>query len=264
MVIDMGALLENPSMKDKVSPEEWTRRTDLAACFRLIDHFQLNSSPGNHITARVPGEPDHFLINPGGRMFSEITASCLVKIDFDGNILQDEADAPTGIVNPAGHIIHSAIYMARKDANCVFHLHTVPGIAVSTRKGGFQYYCQESLRLYKRIGYHPYEGIARDMTERDRMAAELGDENFALVLNNHGSLVVGRTVGEAFTLTLSFEKACAIQIAAESGGHDTMLPSEETCEATHRLTTAKNFPGSDAAFPSYRRIVDAYYPSYLT
>jgi len=262
MNVDLGARLNDASMKEKVSEAEWQARCDLAACYRLVDHFGYNSGAANHITARVPDEPDHFLINPGLRLFGEITASCLVKIDMDGNIKQD--DAPTGIVNPAGHIIHSAIYMARQDAACVFHLHTVPGIAVSTRKGGFQYYCQESLRLYKRIGYHPYEGIARDMTERDRMAAELGDENFALVLNNHGSLVVGRTVGEAFTLTLSFEKACAIQIAAESGGHDTMLPSEETCEATHRLTIAKNFPGSDAAWPSYRRIVDAYYPSYLT
>jgi ribulose-5-phosphate 4-epimerase/fuculose-1-phosphate aldolase len=260
MIIDMGARLPNNSLKGKVSAEEWERRVELAACFRLVSHFGLNTAPDNHITARVPGEPDHFLINPGKRMFSEVTASNLVKIDLDGNIL---SDAPTGIVNPAGYIIHGAVMRARSDVNCAVHLHTVPGVAVAAQKKGLQFYCQESMRFYGRIGFHEYEGISKDLDEQDRIAHDLAD-NFVMIMRNHGTLVVGRTVAEAFNFTVSFEKSCAIQIAAQASGEELTIPSDEICEKTANHRGRMNRPQGADQWESYIRIADACYPSYAT
>jgi ribulose-5-phosphate 4-epimerase/fuculose-1-phosphate aldolase len=261
MNVDLGARLNDASMKEKVSEAEWQARCDLAACYRLVDHFGYNSGAANHITARVPDEPDHFLINPGLRLFGEITASCLVKIDMDGNIKQD--DAPTGIVNPAGHVIHSAVLMARPEINCVVHLHTIPGVTVSSLKEGLKFYCQESFRFYGRVGYHDYEGIARDFDERDRLAADLGDDNNCLVLRNHGSLVVGRSIPEAFTLTMSFEKACAVQIAARQTGQELVEVPHEVAEKTSKHRASRNLPIGEPAWVCWKRMADAYYPSYM-
>src|SRR5262249_24345369 len=144
MTVDMGARVQFPSLKGQVSPEEWDAREQLAACFRLVEHFGYNGTINNHISARVPGEPEHFLINPGGYLFSEVCASSLVKVRLDGTIL---SPAPTGIVNPAGYVIHSAIMAARPDVACAIHLHTVPGVAVSAQKEGLKFYCQESMRF---------------------------------------------------------------------------------------------------------------------
>src|SRR5690606_30401015 len=145
---------------------------ELAALYRLIDHYGFASTTANHMTARVPGEPNNFLINPRGYLFAEICASSLVKIDIDGNIL---SEAPTGIVNPAGYNIHSAVMAARPDVNCAVHLHTVPGTAVSALKDGLEFLCQESMRFYGSIGFHDYEGIARQSDERERLARDLGN-----------------------------------------------------------------------------------------
>lgn len=258
MHVDLGARLDHPSMKDKVSKEEWQTRLDLAAFYRLADHFGYAKTPANHVTARVPGEPDHFLINPGGRLFAEITASSLVKIDMEGNIL---STAPTGIVNPAGYVIHSAVLMARPDINCVAHLHTVPGMAVAAQKNGFKFLCQESLRFYGRLGYHEYEGVARDLDERDRLKADLA-ENDVLVLQNHGSLVTGGSIGETFTRTMSWETSCQVQATAQSSGEELIVPSEAACKRTYANSRRTNRPQSDS-WQAYRRIVDAYYPSYV-
>lgn len=260
MYIDMGARLPNKSLKDSVSPEEWETRVNLAACFRLIAHYGYNTAPDNHITARVPGEPDHFLINPGKRMFTEVTASNLVKIALDGTIV---GEAPTGIINPAGYIIHGAVMGARADVNCVVHLHTVPGVAVAAQKKGLQFYCQESMRFYNNVGFHEYEGISKDLDEQERLAHDLAD-NFVLILRNHGSLVVGRTIAEAFVLTLAFEKSCTIQMAAQASGEELVIPSKEVCEQTANHRGRLNRPMGGDAWESYRRIADAYYPSYAS
>ena len=259
MTVDMGARVHFKSLKGVVSPEEWEARENMAASFRMIEHFGYNGTINNHISARVPGEPDHFLINPGGYLFSEVCASSLVKVHLDGRIL---SEAPTGIVNPAGYVIHSAIMSGRRDVNCAIHLHTVPGVAVSTQKDGLKFYCQESMRFYGKIGYHDYEGISRDSSERDAIQRDLGD-NIVLMLRNHGTIVCGGSIAEAFTWTVNFERSCEIQVAAESAGRDIIIPSPEMCEQTREQTRAGNQPTGDKAWNAYRRIADAYYPSYL-
>jgi ribulose-5-phosphate 4-epimerase/fuculose-1-phosphate aldolase len=256
---DMGAMVEFKSLRDQVSPQEWEARLELAACYRLVAHFGFTEGTNNHMTLRVPGEPTHFLINPAGYLFSEICASSLVKIDLDGTVL---SEAPTGIVNPAGYVIHSAVLGARPDVNSVVHLHTVPGVAVSTRKGGLKFYCQESMRFYGRVGYHDYEGISRDTDEREGLSRDLAD-NIVLMLRNHGTLVVGGSVAEAFNLTMSFERSCQIQIAAESTGEELVHPSDEICRSTLVQTRQTNRPTGDRAWAAYRRIADFHYPSYI-
>ncbi len=255
---DMGAKVSFKPLKGAVSPEEWETRLQLAALYRLIDHYGYCSTTANHITARVPGEPRNFLINPAGYMFGEICASSLVKIDLDGNIL---SEAPTGIVNPAGYNIHSAVMANRPDVNCAVHLHTIHGVAVSALKDGLQFLCQESMRFYGRIGFHDYEGVARAVDERTRLANDLAD-NFALVLRNHGSVIVGRTIAEAFTLTLAYERSCEIQISAQSSGAQIVAPPQEVCERTSNHRDARNTPVGGEAWNAYRRIVDFHYPSY--
>ena len=255
---DMGNNVSFRSLKDEVSREEWEARLALAACYRLVDHFGYNVTPANHITARIPSEPEHFLINPGGYLFGEICASSLVKIDINGNIL---SEAPTGIVNPAGYVIHSAVLNARPDVNCVVHLHTVPGIAVSAQKHGLKFLCQESLRFYGRIGFHEYEGVARETSECERLSHDLGD-NLVLILRNHGSLVVGRTVAEAFNLTMNYERSCEVQLAVQSSNDELVLPPQDVCQKAANHRDARNVPVGDAAWKAYRRIADLYYPSY--
>ncbi|HWG05077.1 MAG TPA: class II aldolase/adducin family protein [Beijerinckiaceae bacterium] len=257
---DMGDGVQFKSLRDEVSPQEWEARKELAACYRLVAHFGFNDSISNHMTLRVPGEPDHFLINPGGYLFSEICASSLVKIDLDGNVL---SEAPTGIVNPAGYVIHSAVLGARPDANSVIHLHTVPGVTISSRKDGLKFYCQESMRFYGRVGYHDYEGIARDTDEREGLARDLGKDNIVLMLRNHGTLVVGSSVAEAFTWTMSLERSCQIQIAAEGTGKELVHPSEEICRTTLEQTRNSNRPTGDKAWAAFRRLADFHYPSYI-
>lgn len=260
MHIDMGARLSGKSLKGKVSAEEWEARAQLAACYRLVAHYELNTAPDNHLTARVPGEPDHFLINPGKRMFSEITASSLVKISLDGKVL---SEAPDGIINPAGYLIHSAVLGARPDVMAVVHLHTVAGIAVASQEQGLQHYCQESTRFWGRIGVHEYEGITREADEQPRLVRDLG-ENFVLLLRNHGTIVVGRSIAEAFFLTVQFEKSCEVQLRVQMAGAPATLPSEEVLEQTVNHRGRLNRPMGDAAWECYRRIADAYYPSYAS
>jgi ribulose-5-phosphate 4-epimerase/fuculose-1-phosphate aldolase len=262
MVIDLGARISHPSLKGKVSEAEWETRCNQAALFRLMDHLGYNNAPNNHISARVPDEPDHFLINPGIRLYGEITASSLVKLDYDGNILQD--DAPTGIVNAAAHVIHAATLEARPDVNCAVHLHTTAGVGVSILKQGLQNYCQEAFRFHGRTGYHEYEGIVRDTSERERLAHALGKNNRVVVLRNHGSLVVGRTIAEALQLTLHYETACTIQMAALQTGCELVMPPKEVAEKTANHTSSRNLPDGEPIWIAYKRLVDAYYPSYTT
>jgi len=202
-----------PSLKDKVSPEEWQLRVDLAAAYRLVALYGWSDLVFTHISARIPGPEHHFLINPYGMMFDEITASSLVMIDQDGNKLSDSPFP----VNPAGFTIHSAVHAVRDDAGCVLHTHTRAGVGVSAQKDGVLPISQQSTFVLSSLAYHAYEGVAFREEEKPRLQADLGDKNF-LMLRNHGLLTVGRTIADAFLHMYVFETTCQIQLAAQSGG----------------------------------------------
>ena len=202
-----------PELRATVSAEEWQLRVDLAACYRLVALFGWDDLIFTHISARVPGPEHHFLINPYGMMFDEITASSLVKVDLDGNKVVDSAFP----VNPAGFTIHSAIHAAREDANCVLHVHSVNGVAVSAQEDGLLPLSQHSIFVLSSLAYHDYEGVALEEDEKPRLVRDLGDKRF-LMLRNHGLLTVGRSVAEAFVAMYFFEAACMMQVRAQSGG----------------------------------------------
>ncbi|MFI4926919.1 MAG: class II aldolase/adducin family protein [Burkholderiales bacterium] len=207
-------VLRIPSMKDRVSPQEWQARVDLAACYRLVDLFGMSDMMANHISSRVPGE-ESFLINPYGMMYEEITASSLIKVDLAGNILSspDFGDLRYGI-NRAGYVIHSAVHEARPEVGCVIHTHSWASMAVSALDCGLLPITQTAMRFLK-IGYHYYEGVVLDEKEKTSLLRDLGSGE-ALILRNHGALVVGKTVGECFNWTHRLELACRSQIAAMS------------------------------------------------
>ncbi len=208
------------TVKSQVSAEEWQVRTDLAACYRVIAMYGWDDLVFTHISARVPGGEDHFLINPYGMLFEEITASSLVKVDLDGNKVL-ESEHP---VNPAGFVIHSAVHEARDDAGCVLHTHTKAGIAVSAQKDGLLPISQTAMFPYVTLGYHDYEGVALNDDEKPRLVADLGSNN-ALILRNHGLLTTAPTIADAFLLMYVLETACQIQIMAQSGGGElTQIP----------------------------------------
>jgi len=211
---DIPAPTEIPSLKDRVSPEEWQTRVDLAACYRLVDLYDMSDLTGTHISARVPGEDNVFLLNPYGLFFDEITASSLVKLDIDGNVL-DDSPYP---VNAAGYTIHSAVLDARPDVQCALHTHTRAGMAVSSLKSGLLPISQHSARFIDITGYHDYEGPATNLDERERLARDLGEENMALILRNHGLLTCGLNVAHAFWLIHKLEKACQAQIDGMAAG----------------------------------------------
>ncbi|NPC58174.1 class II aldolase/adducin family protein [Caenimonas soli] len=214
-----------------MAAEDWKIRCDLAALYRLVAHYRMTDLIYTHISARVPGPEHHFLINQYGVMFHEMRASDLVKIDLDGNIIPERhhENMPARKVNAAGFCIHSAIHMARPDVTCVVHTHTAAGIAVSAQKRGLLPVSQHALRFYDRLSYHGYEGIATNLDERERLVRDLGD-NRHMILRNHGLLVCGRTIPEAFADIYYLERACQIQVAA--GEHELTLPPEEVCRLT--------------------------------
>jgi ribulose-5-phosphate 4-epimerase/fuculose-1-phosphate aldolase len=205
--------MESPMTSPDMSAAEWQTRIELAACYRLAAHFRLSDLIYTHITARVPGEDGHFLINPYGLMWEEITASNLVKIDVEGNKV---APSPHS-VNPAGFTIHSAIHRTSHSAAWIMHTHSRAGVAVSTLEEGLLPLNQIALQFYDHISYHDYEGIALDLAERDRIVASLGD-NPALVLRNHGLLTTGATAAQMFNNMFYLERACEIQVASLSMG----------------------------------------------
>jgi len=192
---------------------EWKQRVDLAACYRLVAMFGWDDLIFTHISARVPGPEHHFLINPYGMMFSEITASNLVKVDLQGRKV---LDSPHDI-NPAGFTIHSAVHAAREDANCVLHVHSVNGVAVSAQEEGVLPLSQHSIFVLSSLAYHDYEGVALEDDEKLRLVHDLGEKRF-LMLRNHGLLTVGGSVAEAFVAMYFFETSCMIQVRAQGGG----------------------------------------------
>jgi ribulose-5-phosphate 4-epimerase/fuculose-1-phosphate aldolase len=203
------------SVREQVSAEEWQARVDLAAAYRLVALYGWDDLIFTHISARVPGPEHHFLINPYGMMFDEITASSLVKVDLDGNIVMDSPYQ----INPAGFTIHSAIHAAREDALCVMHLHTVAGVAVSAQKNGLLSISQQSLFPLASIGYHDYEGLALNEDEKPRLVDDLGDKN-NLILRNHGLLTVGDSPAEAFLAMYTLQRSCEVQLLDQSGGSE--------------------------------------------
>ncbi len=206
--------LDIPSRKNKVSPEEWQVRVDLAAAYRLVAAFKWDDLVFTHISARVPGRQDQFLINPYGLMFEEITASSLIKIDARGH----KVDESPYDVNPAGFTIHSAIHAVRHDAQCVLHVHSLNGIAVSAQKGGVLPISQQSIFVLSSLSYHDYEGVALRDDEKPRLVADLGADNNFLMLRNHGLLTLGGTIADAFLSMYLFETVCTIQVRAQAGG----------------------------------------------
>src|SRR6186713_1553238 len=220
-----------PSMKDRCSAAEWGARVDLAACYRLVDHYGMSDMMANHISSHVPGEPGAFLINAYGMMYEEITASSLIKVDRSGAILSkpDFGDLDYGI-NKAGYVIHSAVHAARPDVACVIHTHSWASMAVSSLECGLLPLTQTAMRFLK-IGYHDYQGVVLDEQEQASLLADLGHSE-ALILRNHGALVVGRTVGETFNWAHRLELACRTQLAAMATQVALVPVAPEVLEAT--------------------------------
>ena len=241
------------SIKNRVSAAEWQTRIDLAAAYRLVAQYGWDDLVFTHITAKIPGVENQFLINPYGMMFDEITASSLVKIDLAGNKLDEDNLHP---VNPAGFIIHSAIHAARHDAKCVLHVHTPNGIAVSAQKGGVLPISQQSIFVLASLAYHDYEGVALNDDEKPRLVRDLGDKSF-FMLRNHGLLTVGETIADAFQAMYIFETTCMIQVRAQAGGSELIsIPQPILDGAKQQAKLVTKGLGGNLAWPGLLRKLD--------
>ena len=246
------------AVRSRVTAEEWEVRVNLAACYRLIAMYGWDDLIFTHISARVPGPDDHFLINAYGLMFEEMTASTLVKVDLDGQIV---LDSPYPI-NPAGFTIHSAVHAARPDAGCVLHTHTRAGVAVSAQADGLLPLSQISLLPCASLAYHDYEGIALNEDEKPRLVADLGDCKF-LILRNHGLLTVGESIPEAFLYMYALETACQTQIAAQSGGNELVhVPDAIVQGIRAQVDLVLKGSGAELAWPGLLRKLDRLDPSF--
>jgi ribulose-5-phosphate 4-epimerase/fuculose-1-phosphate aldolase len=245
------------SLKGRVSAEEWQARVDCAALYRLVALHGWDDMIFTHISMRVPGPDHHFLINPYGMFFEEITASSLVKVDLEGNIV-----SPTPYyINPAGFTIHSAIHGAREGALCVIHLHTDAGVGVSAQKEGLLPLTQNALLVMPQLAYHGYEGVALNLDERKRLVADIGDKKLML-LRNHGTLSVGLNAADAFVGIFFLERACAEQVAALSAGRDNVLIAPEAAQQ-EALGPSKGLAMvSGLAWPGLKRKLDRQLPGY--
>jgi ribulose-5-phosphate 4-epimerase/fuculose-1-phosphate aldolase len=264
-VVDHGP----PPHGSPYGPEEWATRVDLAACYRLIAHFGMSELISNHISARVPGTHDQFLINPFGLMYEEITASCLVRVDLHGNILYNPN--PDLGINRAGFVIHSAVHEARPDAGCVIHTHTPAGIAISTLKCGILPISQSAMR-FARIAYHDFEGVAFNEGERERLARDLGDAE-VMVLRNHGLLALGAGIPQAFNNMFRLERICQIQLMAMACQAEILMPDAQViARANDAYARNEASMGNDRPaqalgvleWPAMLRLLDRRDPSYRT
>ncbi|HYD59521.1 MAG TPA: class II aldolase/adducin family protein [Noviherbaspirillum sp.] len=240
-----------------ISEAEWEVRRDLAACYRLCALNRWDDLIYTHISAAVPGEPGRFLINPFGLRFDEIRASNLVKIDRQGRVVGDQPAR----VNVTGFAIHAAVHAAREDAHCVMHLHNVNGIAVAAQEHGLLPLSQHALRFYGAMAYHDYEGLALSPAEQTRLVEHLGLHP-AMLLRNHGTLVCGRTVAEAYVLMDTLDKACEIQIKALASNPKLVMPDVATCEKTHRELLGDGSPEGALEWPALLRKLDQLSPDY--
>jgi ribulose-5-phosphate 4-epimerase/fuculose-1-phosphate aldolase len=254
--------MEETSMSEttfsRTTGAEWRTRVDLAACYRLVDLFGWSDLINTRITARVPGTNGHFLINPYGLLYDEITASSLVKIDFDGNKVEPSDTE----VNSGGFAIPGAVHRARPDVACVIHTHTVGGCAVSMQKDGLLPLNQHALQVIGDVAYHDYEGTGRDPEERARFLADLGNRNI-MVLRNHGLLVVGSSIAGAFVATYRMERACAIQLAFQQSGAAFNPIGDAVVRAAYEKTPSggRNDPAR-FEWPALLRKLDRIDPSY--
>ncbi|WP_462159041.1 class II aldolase/adducin family protein [Pseudoalteromonas sp. GB56] len=245
-------------MKDQVSPQEWQARVELAAAYRLIAHFGWDDLIFTHISMRVPGTKDQFLINPYGMMFHEITASSLIRVDQDCNMLH-HSDYP---VNPAGFLIHSCIHEARDDAHCIIHTHTSNGVAISASKHGLLPISQQAVVVHSGLSYHDYEGIALNPEEKARLVNDLGANNF-FILRNHGLLTTGATVADAFLFMYALESACAVQVRTSQDPEQLIHVPQPIIDGIKGQTAAvtKGLGGA-LAWPALLRLLDAKNPGY--
>jgi ribulose-5-phosphate 4-epimerase/fuculose-1-phosphate aldolase len=245
-------------VRSRVGEVEWQLRVDLAACYRLVAHFGWDDLVFTHISARVPGPEHHFLINPYGMMFDEITASSLVKIDHDARKV---LDSPYEI-NPAGFTIHSAIHAAREDARCVLHTHSINGVAVSAQKGGVLPLSQQSTFVLASLAYHDYEGLALNPEEKPRLVSDLGHRTY-LMLRNHGLLTVGASIADAFLAMYQFEATCTIQVRAQAGGGElTTIDPKIIANVGPMLRAATRGSGGALVWPALLRKLDRIDPSF--
>jgi ribulose-5-phosphate 4-epimerase/fuculose-1-phosphate aldolase len=251
--------LKTESMRSRVSREEWDMRVNLAACYRLVHHFGMDDLVYNHVSARVPGEEGRFLINAYGMTYDEITASSLVKVDFDGRIVQDSG---TGYgINQAGFVIHSAVHRGRADVACVIHTHTPAGMAVSAMKCGLLPLTQNAM-FFSGVGYHDYEGPAVDLEEQQRLVADLGG-HVAMILRNHGLLAVGATIPEAFITMYWLERACQGQVLAMGSNADLIHPSKSVVGLTNeRYRPGQRRKIGELEWAGLLRLLDRRYPGF--
>ena len=248
-----------PFDRNNCSEEEWQARVDLAATYRLIAHYGWDDLIYTHISARIPGPDHHFLINPYGMMFEEITASSLVKVDLEGNA-QHASDFS---VNAAGFTIHSAMHMHSPEANCVIHTHTDDGVAVSAQAHGLMPLSQTAMVLGADIAYHDYEGVALNLEERERLLTDMGDKHI-MILRNHGNLTVGKNCSDAFLRMYYLERACSMQIKALATGHDNLnMPNQGVAEFTGQQVARSFDTGKEgSAWPALLRLLDRHNPGY--
>jgi ribulose-5-phosphate 4-epimerase/fuculose-1-phosphate aldolase len=250
------------SLKGRVSAAEWEARVDCACAYRLVRHFGMDDLIYNHISARIPGT-EEFLLNPFGLMYDEMCASSLIKVDLAGKVLW-EPDFPKGLgykFNPAGFVIHGAIHEAKPELHCVIHTHSLAGMAVASLKKGLLPMTQTAMR-FEKVAYHDYEGVVLDNEERGRLLANLGDCD-VMLLRNHGPLVVGRTVAEAFNNIYRLERACRSQLMAQNGADEIVLPPKSVIEKTnhmYRRGTRRSYGLLE--WPAMRRLADRLDPSY--
>ena len=246
-----------PSLKGRVATAEWQARVELAACYRLVAHQGWTDGMGTHIAARVPDEDGHFLLNPVGLFFHEVTASSLIKVDFDGRILT-ETDFR---LNSGGLAIHGAVFMARPDINASIHTHTEAGMAISVLDCRLLSITPVSLRFHKRIGYHDYFGQAGEFDDRDLIGKDLGGNN-ALIMKNHGLLTVGETMGDAFVDMCALEAALKAQLRAMSTGYKIVVPPEEVCDRAAGNRARKNSRTNAEDWKAWLRVAASLDPSY--
>ena len=248
----MSAIATSSTVREKVSEAEWQTRVDLAAAYRLVALYGWDDLIFTHISARVPGADHHFLLNPYGMMFEEVTASSLVKIDLGGNKVMDSPY----FINPAGFTIHSAVHEACEDALCVMHLHTDYGIAVSAQQNGLLPISQQAMFPLASLAYHDYEGLALNEDEKPRLVSDLGSRKY-LILRNHGLLTIGDSVADAFLSMYILERACKIQILAQSGGSELHPVSDPIIDLTAKQLSAVTVgQGARLAWPGLLRKLD--------
>ena len=246
------------SVRERVSAEEWEMRVNLAAAYRVAAHLRMTDLIYTHISARVPGGKPHFLLNAFGLMWDEVNASNLVKVDYDGEIVDD----PTGLgCNRAGFVIHSAIHKARPEIHCVMHTHTAAGVGVSAQEQGLLPLSQHAMRLTGNVSYHDYEGVALDLDEQKRLVSDMGD-CMTMILRNHGLLTCGTTVREAVDYMYYLERACQAQIAAMAGGAKLVMPSPEIAIKVAAQFNRPGYQEKKGEWRAFIRMLDKTDPSY--